>query len=289
MTPSVDEVGLNAASARNTREIDGLQLAAKLGIAEKHHLLPLDLAEHVVLDDDNLYVQSVFHAGGKLAQQHCEAAITDEGDGLTARIGDRRRNGVGKPASHGCEVARARELLVSADVQVARNPSRDRPGVGGNDRIVGDASVQFVGNDLRLHRLIAARPSLFHEPPPFPHAALCLREEAPVLLRLYLRKQRAKDTRAISNQADMSGVSKPDPLRVDVDLNAFGAARFRVELDVREAAPCKSAAYHTLPALPAPASSLTNQRRQRRTGCCREARHDPIAGDSKNCIDTPRG
>lgn len=93
----VDEEGLNAASARRSREIDGLQLAAEFWIAEEHHLLPLDLTEGVVFDDDDLHVQAVFCAGGKLAHQHGKTTIADKSNGLPSRKGDRRRNGVGAP------------------------------------------------------------------------------------------------------------------------------------------------------------------------------------------------
>ena len=37
------------------REVDRLQLDAELRVALEDHLLPLDLAEHVVLDDDDLH------------------------------------------------------------------------------------------------------------------------------------------------------------------------------------------------------------------------------------------
>ena len=128
------------------------------------------------------------------------------------------------------------EPLVPPYIEVASDPRRDRPGVRGDDRIVGDAPVQFVGDDLRLHGLIATRPTLLHQLPPVFHPVLRLREESPVLLGLHLRQQRAKDAGAISNEADVSRISEPDSLRVDVDLHTFDAARLWIELDVGEAA-----------------------------------------------------
>ena len=165
--------------------------------------------------------QAVFHAGGELAHQHGETAIANEGDGLPARISHCRRNGVGESAGHGRKVARTGELLVPRYIEVAGDPGRDRPGVRGDDRIVGDASVQLVGDDLRLHGLIATRPTLLHQLPPVFHPVLRLREESPVLLGLHLRQQRAKDAGAISDEADVSRISEPDALRVDVDLHTF--------------------------------------------------------------------
>ncbi len=74
--------------SRDRREVDRLQLADIFRIAQEDHLLPFDLAEHVVLDDDDLHVELVFHAGRELAHQHGEAAIADEARPPAAR--DRR-------------------------------------------------------------------------------------------------------------------------------------------------------------------------------------------------------
>lgn len=43
--------------------------------AEEDHLLPFYLAERVVLDDDNLDVELILHAGHDLAHKHGQAAI----------------------------------------------------------------------------------------------------------------------------------------------------------------------------------------------------------------------
>jgi hypothetical protein len=68
---------------------------------------PFDLAERVVLDDDDLDVEIVFHAGGELAHQHGEAAIADDGDDRALGIGDRRGDRVGQAARHRREIAGA--------------------------------------------------------------------------------------------------------------------------------------------------------------------------------------
>jgi hypothetical protein len=58
--------------------------------------LPFDLAEAVVPDDDDLHVQRVFSASREFAQQHCEPAVTDEGDDLSVRKGQRRSHRIGQ-------------------------------------------------------------------------------------------------------------------------------------------------------------------------------------------------
>src|SRR5215475_6849747 len=60
----------STARLREQREIDGLQVACIFGITEKHHLLPLDLSQGVVLDDEDFYRQLVLHARGELRHQH---------------------------------------------------------------------------------------------------------------------------------------------------------------------------------------------------------------------------
>ena len=91
-------------------EVDRLQLAAVLGVAEEDHLLPLDLAERVVLDDDDLDRQLVLHRGGELGHQHREAAVADEGDALPVRdrrSGRRWRRAGRWPSRPGCPTASA--------------------------------------------------------------------------------------------------------------------------------------------------------------------------------------
>ena len=69
-----------AGLARTSAKSIGCSSHAVLRVAEEHHLLPLDLAERVVLDDDDLDRQVVLHGRGELAHQHREAAVADEGD-----------------------------------------------------------------------------------------------------------------------------------------------------------------------------------------------------------------
>ena len=58
---------LDAESFRYRREVDGLQRALVLRVAEEHELFPLDLAQCVVLHDHDLYREPVTNHGRKFA------------------------------------------------------------------------------------------------------------------------------------------------------------------------------------------------------------------------------
>ena len=75
-----------AAGASEAGEIDRLQVAAELRVAKKDHLLPLDHAESVVLNDDDLDRELVFDAGAELSHEHRKAAIPNEGHGLSLGV-----------------------------------------------------------------------------------------------------------------------------------------------------------------------------------------------------------
>ena len=111
-----------AAGLGELDEVDRLELDAVLGVAQEDHLLPLDLAERVVLDDDDLDRQLVLDRRDELAHQHREAAVADEGDDLAVGIGDLGRDGVGQARRHRRQVARARELHAAADLDDAAPP-----------------------------------------------------------------------------------------------------------------------------------------------------------------------
>src|SRR5437588_3385766 len=87
-------------------EVDRVQINTVLGIAEEHHLLPLDLSERIVLDDDNFDRQLVFYGRNKVGHQHGESSIPDKGNALSMGECDLRGDGVGQSASHGREIAR---------------------------------------------------------------------------------------------------------------------------------------------------------------------------------------
>jgi hypothetical protein len=56
---------------------DGFEFYTELGIALKDHLLPFDLAEHVVFDDDDRDVELVFDQCGNLSHEHGETSVAD--------------------------------------------------------------------------------------------------------------------------------------------------------------------------------------------------------------------
>src|SRR5207248_9416222 len=95
----------SAAGARKCGKVNGVQLNAKLGIAEENHLLPLDLAEIVVLDDHNFDGQLVLDRGDEVSHQHAEAAVAHERDHLPLRVSELSGDGVRQTGRHGREIA----------------------------------------------------------------------------------------------------------------------------------------------------------------------------------------
>jgi hypothetical protein len=89
-----------------SREVDWVKLTPVFRVAEEYHLFPLDLAERVVLDDDNLNRQLILDGRGELSHQHGEAAVSHEGDTLPLGIGDLSRNGISEAVGHGGERTR---------------------------------------------------------------------------------------------------------------------------------------------------------------------------------------
>ena len=136
------------------------------------------------------------------------------------------------------------------------------------------ALVQLIGDDLRLHGLIAARPSLLHQLaaiPPCGAAPVVEKAAAPAsaVPSAAARQARARNRRPVRCRA---GYRSPIRCRIDVDLDAFDAGPASGRTRYRGSCCRRSGVCRTLPAPPAPVLSLTNQRRRRRTGCCREAR-----------------
>ena len=111
-----------AARLGELHEVDRLQLDPVFGVAQEDHLLPLDLAERVVLDDDDLDRQLVLDRRDEVAHQHREAAVADEGDDLPVGIGDLGADGVGQARRHRRQVARAREHASPAGCGCAAPP-----------------------------------------------------------------------------------------------------------------------------------------------------------------------
>ena len=130
------------------------------------------MPERIVLDDDDLDVESVFHASREFSNQHRQRAVADEGDNLAPGIGDRRGYRVGQSAGHRRQISRTREHHVAAHRQVTRDPCRHRAGIGRNDGVVAEQFVELVRDDLRLHRLVLARAALDHQLVPLLRARL---------------------------------------------------------------------------------------------------------------------
>src|ERR1700712_367505 len=63
----------NTEAPGDSSKIDWLEGTFILLVAQENHLLPLDLAQSVVLDDDDFDGQLIPDAGGQFAQQHGEA------------------------------------------------------------------------------------------------------------------------------------------------------------------------------------------------------------------------
>ena len=105
-----------AARAGERDEVDRVEIAAVLRVAEEHHLLPLDLAQGVVLDHHDLDRQVVLHGGGELGHEHRESAVADEGRRTGApdtRSAPRSRRAARWPSRRACPTA-------SASARVAR-------------------------------------------------------------------------------------------------------------------------------------------------------------------------
>ena len=191
---SFDRKPGRTAGARHHREIDRLQIADVFRVAEKDHLLPFDLAQGVVLDDDDLDRELVFDRGGELAHQHRQPAVADKGNDLAVGIGGLRADRIRQAARHRREIARQREHLLTADRDVAGHPGRDRAGIGRDDRVVAQPLAKLMRHDLRLHRHILPAGALQHQLFPFGLALLRLFEPGAVGISVEVRDQTAQYT-----------------------------------------------------------------------------------------------
>ena len=164
-------------------EVDRLELDAVFGIAEEDHLLPFDLTQDVVLDDDDLDRQVVLDRGREVRHEHAESAVADEGDDLALRDrrpGPRSRTAARRPSSRGCRTGRTTDR---AGPDVAREPGRDRAESDTTTASSRRAPSDAGGNDLRLHRHVHPGRSLVHERPPVAHPVLGLLQEPRSSLR----------------------------------------------------------------------------------------------------------
>ena len=179
---------------------------------------------------------------------------------------------------------------------------RDRAAIGDDDRVVVEQLVELVGDDLRLHRRVGAGAALRHQ---FAPVAAC--PSAPVRGTCRCRscaqqrQQLGADALAVADEADFDRVAKPDPLRVEFDLDAACLPGLRIIFDVGEArcrrsAACRSSSSAScdglVPSIPTPpvviravvrhrllAEQRLADRRPRRSASCEQlvARADRAA------------
>lgn len=82
-------------------------------------LVEFDLGEAVVLEDDDLHRKLVGDRGRQFRHQHREAAITDDGDRGSIRIGQFRGDGIRKTGRHRGEHADPGQPLTGLELQTA--------------------------------------------------------------------------------------------------------------------------------------------------------------------------
>ena len=141
---------------RRLGEVDRLQFAAELRIAEKHHLLPGDLVEHVVLDDQQAEGDPVADGGREFAELHRETAIADDREDRPARKGEAGGDRIRKAAGHRSERARDAEGLALAHIDMAGGEFGVLPGIRHQHRVVRQPLSEGAGDALRLHRHLVA-------------------------------------------------------------------------------------------------------------------------------------
>ncbi len=214
-------------------EVNGEQLALVFGISLKDHLLPLDLSEGVVFDDDDFDGKFVGDCGDDFAHEHGEAAVADDADDLSIGEGDLGGDGVREAAGHGGEVAGARVHLAFFGRHVARPDGGVGAGVGDDDGVFAGTFAELPADDLRLHGCGVIGAFFFDSRAPLLHIALGGFEELPVVVFLEQGKKELKGLSGVAYKAHIGGVAEADALRVGVDLDALGVARFGEKFDIR--------------------------------------------------------
>src|SRR5579872_1818007 len=124
-----------AAGMGESRKIDRVQIDTVLRISQKNHLLPLDLPQRIVLDDDHFDWELVLHGGDEVSHQHGEPAVSDESDALTIREGNLRGNRIGQPWRHRRQVPGKGMHLTATGQNVTSPPGCDRSAIAAHNRI----------------------------------------------------------------------------------------------------------------------------------------------------------
>ena len=91
-------------------------------------------------------------------------------------------------------------------------------------------------DDLRLHRTVGPRATLFQKLAPLFHALLRFFEEAAVVARRELRQKRLEHGGGVADQRTFDRRAQTDTLRVMVDLDDTRLTRLGIELDIGERA-----------------------------------------------------
>src|SRR5690348_18495856 len=71
----VNSKARRTAGPGESREINGSKFAGVFWVSQEDHLLPLDLAQGVILDDYDFDWQVMLHRGNELAHEHAEPAV----------------------------------------------------------------------------------------------------------------------------------------------------------------------------------------------------------------------
>src|SRR5579871_4326111 len=120
---------------RDSGKIDRLQIHAEFRIPFEDHLLPLDLTQRVIFDDDDFDIEVVLNQGSEFAHQHRQAPIADNANHLPVGIGNGWPDAVGEDVGHGRERSGKGELHAIADLDITGGPGCDRTAVCRHDRV----------------------------------------------------------------------------------------------------------------------------------------------------------
>src|SRR3954469_15265346 len=232
---------LNAEPRRADRlrihcEIDRFQIDSKLRISVQDHLLPFDLSQRIVLDNDDLYREFVLDQRCHLSHQHGEAAVADYAHHLPSRKSNCGTDAVRQSVRHARKRAGERELHVASDVDIPCSPGRDRAAIARDDRIVIQQPIQLISDNLGFHRQISPSAVLVHHLPPFFHSLLRGFQEAPVVLTLEQRDERHQHGFGFSYEAYVRWKAQTNARAVEVDLYALHFVRLRIEVEIWKAA-----------------------------------------------------
>ncbi len=183
--------------------------------------LELYHAERGVIEHDDLHRDLVEFDGEQLAEQHTQAAVTADGDGLAAGVGGTHRMWQG--VRHGAVPERAKEGALARHVgDVPGGPHVVHARVDGEDGVVGreivedirrvlrvDGGVLLHAVGVRLHDLFQERGMLFQH----------LIQEAPVGLFLDERHKLIDGDRNIAHHGVGDLGAPTDSLGVDIHLS----------------------------------------------------------------------